>query len=258
MLEIEHLAAGYGRDSVLHNVALAVRQGEIVALIGANGAGKSTLMKTISGLIAPRQGEIRFDGRRIDALSSARRVELGIAHVPEGRQIFPALTVAENLRLGAYATPLAAAAMAERIAAVCRPFPMVLERLDEPAANLSGGQQQMLAICRGLMSAPRLLMLDEPSLGLAPLLVGEIFRIVAELRARNLAILLVEQNARQSLAIADRGYVLEGGRVVMSGPAADLLANPDLAEKYFGVGGSVEAGDGRQALARRLKVILEP
>jgi branched-chain amino acid transport system ATP-binding protein len=257
MLEIEGLAVGYGRDKVLHEIALTVRQGEIVALIGANGAGKSTLMKTISGLTAARQGEIRFEGRRIDALSSARRVMLGIAHVPEGRQIFPALTVAENLRLGAYATPLSAAVMAARIAAVCGPFPVLLERLDEPAANLSGGQQQMLAICRGLMSAPRLLMLDEPSLGLAPLLVAEIFRIVAELRARNLAILLVEQNARQSLAIADRGYVLEGGRVVMSGRAADLLADPDLAEKYFGVGASIETGSDRQALAGRLRAILQ-
>ena len=257
MLELNRVVAGYGRANVLHEIALAVRPGEIVALIGANGAGKSTLMKTISGIVAPRSGTIEFDGKRIDGLSSARRVALGIAHVPEGRQIFPALTVGENLRLGAYALSLPAAAVAEKIAEICRPFPILLERLHELAANLSGGQQQMLAICRGLMAGPRLLMLDEPSLGLAPLLVAEIFRIIAELRARNLAILLAEQNARQSLAIADRGYVIEMGRIVMSGPAQELLGNPELAEKYFGIGAYVGAAEGQQALAQRLKAILE-
>jgi branched-chain amino acid transport system ATP-binding protein len=256
MLEVIGLSAGYGRANVLHDVALEVRPGEIVALIGANGAGKSTLMKTISGLVPVRAGEIRIDGASVAGLSSAKRVALGIAHVPEGRQIFPALTVADNLRLGAYASALDGEAVAARAREICHPFPVLLERLDDMAANLSGGQQQMLAICRGLMSNPRILMLDEPSLGLAPLLVAEIFRIVAELRARNLAILLAEQNARQSLAIADRGHVIEMGRIVMSGPAKELLGNPYLAEKYFGVGASVETADARE-LSQKIKAQLE-
>ena len=253
MLELRGIAAGYGRAAVLEGVEIEVKAGEIVALIGANGAGKSTLMKTVSGLVPVRAGEIRFDGRRIDALSSAKRVALGISHVPEGRQIFAGLSVEQNLRLGGYAD--ASGVSAERLRRICAPFPMLLERLAEPAANLSGGQQQMLAICRGLMGNPRLLMLDEPSLGLSPLLVGEIFRVIAELRAQNLAILLSEQNARQSLAIADRGYVIETGRIVLAGAAADLFANPELAEKYFGVGVSVDAASSA-GQAERLKAIL--
>ena len=264
MLEIGGLHTGYGDVAVLHGIDLTVGAGEIVALIGANGAGKSTLAKTISGLLPVRRGEIRFAGNDLARLSPRQRVLLGIAHVPEGRQIIAGLTVGENLRLGAYVrrNALGEAGIAARIDETCRHFPVLLERLGETAGNLSGGQQQMLAIARALMAGPKLLILDEPSLGLSPTLVAEIFRLIGGLRAQGLAILLSEQNARLSLAIADRAYVIEMGRVVMQGRGRDLLGSPEIAERYLGVGAAA-AGQGRQhvdirraALAQGLRRIL--
>jgi branched-chain amino acid transport system ATP-binding protein len=259
MLETRGLSAGYGRDTVLHDIDLVVRPGEIVALIGANGAGKSTLVKTISGLLPARAGEVLLDGARIDALSPRERVLRGVCLVPEGRQTFGGLSIEANLRLGAFARGrLDPTALDKLIDESCAPFPILLPRKHEPAANLSGGQQQMLAIARGLMSTPKALMLDEPSLGLAPALVSEIFRLIAELRERGFAILLSEQNARQSLAISDRAYVIENGRITTSGAARDILASADIAEKYLGVGHRIgDPGSARQvAMTARLREIM--
>ncbi len=238
MLEIEDLTAGYGTATVLHGLRLSVPDRSVVALVGANGAGKSTLAKSLSGLLPARAGRIAFQGRPIEALSPRDRLALGIAHVPEGRQILSSLSVAENLRLGAYLwrRDLGAAGIARRMEAATDPFPVLRDRLAEPAGNLSGGQQQMLAIARALMGAPKLLVLDEPSLGLSPRLVGEMFRLIAALRDQGLSILLAEQNARMSLAIADHGYVLDMGRVTIAGPASDLLRKPEVVEHYLGIG----------------------
>jgi branched-chain amino acid transport system ATP-binding protein len=257
MLEIDGLRAGYGDVSVLRGVDLAVGAGEIVALIGANGAGKTTLAKAISGLLPARQGRIRLDGNDIARLTPCQRVRLGIAHVPEGRQIIAGLTVGENLRLGAYARrrELGESGMARRTLEVCRSFPILLDRLGETAGNLSGGQQQMLSIARALMSAPRLIILDEPSLGLSPTLVAEIFRLIAGLRARRIAILLSEQNARLSLAIADRAYVIEMGSVAMEGRGADLLGRPEIVERYLGIGAASDGAGGERAAARHAALV---
>ena len=246
MLEVRRLHAGYGGVDVLHGIDLTVGAGEIVALVGANGAGKSTLVKTISGLLPVRAGEIWFEGERIDRQTPAARVLKGIVQVPEGRQVFGGLTVAENLRLGAYVhrRTLDEDALEARMRAVCERFPVLLERLDEAVANLSGGQQQMLALARGLMAEPRLLVLDEPSLGLAPVLVGEIFRLIAGLRQeRGISIVLSEQNAKLSLAVADRGYVVENGSIALTGAGTELLASSEVAERYLGVGHAVSVAD---------------
>jgi branched-chain amino acid transport system ATP-binding protein len=259
MLEVSGLRTGYGGLDVIHGIDIAVGAGEIVALVGANGAGKSTLVKAISGLVPVRAGAIRFAGERIDRLSPRARVLRGIALVPEGRQVFGGLTVAENLRLGAYVhrRRLSETELTRRIESVCARFPVLLERFRTPVANLSGGQQQMLAIARGLMPAPRLLVLDEPSLGLAPVLVAEIFHLIAGLRAQGLAIILSEQNAKSSLAIADRAYVIEMGRVALAGTGPDLLASPEVAERYLGVGRAVGLADAARhaRLVGRLKEI---
>jgi len=259
MLELARVSTGYETANVIHDIDLTVAPGEIVALVGANGAGKSTLVKTISGLLTPRAGTITLDGNRIDRLNARARVLAGVSLVPEGRQIFGGLTVIENLRLGAYPRrkDLGEAAMAQRIDHVCKRFPVLRQRLKEQAGNLSGGQQQMLAIARGLMAEPRILVLDEPSLGLAPVLVTEIFRLVAGLRSEGRAILLSEQNARLSLAIADRGYVIENGRVTLAGTGKDLLHNPEVAERYLGVGKGVNVADAsrHQQMVTRLKEI---
>jgi branched-chain amino acid transport system ATP-binding protein len=233
---VRGLLAGYGEAAVLRGVDLDVQPGELVALVGANGAGKSTLLKCISGLLPIRGGEIRLGDQRLDRLAAAAIVRLGVAHVPERRQVFAELSVRDNLVLGAYVPRrrLGPAGLAERIERACQLFPALVGRLDEPAGNLSGGQQQMLAIARGLMLQPRLLLLDEPSLGLAPRLVQDIFRVLAGLRESGAAILLVEQNARLSLAIADRGYVLERGRIVLHGRGPDLLHSPDVLNLYLG------------------------
>ena len=263
MLALKQLSAGYGNDTVLHAIDLDVTAGRITALIGANGAGKSTLAKTISGLLPARNGQILFDGAAIETLSSTARVALGIVHVPEGRQIIGSFTVAENLRLGAYLQhrSLGDRGIAARIDEVCGYFPMLRERLTGIAGNRSGGQQQMLAIARALMLRPRLIVLDEPSLGLSPALVTEIFALVTRLRDQGLAVLLSEQNARMSLAVADYAYVIEMGRVGLEGPGRDLLARPEIAERYLGVAPQIDDEAARSAaddrtLADRLARIL--
>ncbi len=232
-LDVEELVVRYGRTDAVRGVSLAVPEGAIVALIGANGAGKTTVMRAISGLVRPRAGRVRFAGAEIAGRPAFRVAAAGLLHVPEGRQCFSELTVAENLQLGAYLVP-ARAEIARRQEAVLARFPRLRERLVQAAGSLSGGEQQMLAIGRALMGAPRLLLLDEPSMGLAPLFVDEIFRIIADLKRDGTTILLVEQNASAALDIADHAYVLETGRIVLSGPAAEIAANPAVAAAYLG------------------------
>lgn len=257
LLELKAVSAGYGRNRVLQNVNLTLERGEIVTLLGANGAGKSTLAKSISGLIRAEAGVILLDGEPVEALSPAERLRRGIAHVPEGRQIFAGMTVAENLDLGAYAS--SEADHGERLAYVFKLFPILRERMRDVAGNFSGGQQQMLAIARGLMSKPKILLLDEPSLGVAPLLVGEIFRLIVALRGQGITILLAEQNARQALSIADRGYVFENGKITLSGSSTDLLNSPEIAERYLGMGSATEvSGAASAALAGKLRTVLFP
>jgi branched-chain amino acid transport system ATP-binding protein len=261
MLEIAGLYAGYGAAHILRGVNLTVGTGEMVALVGANGAGKTTLLKTVSGLVNPHAGTLTIAGTPLAGLAPVARVRMGLAHVPEGRQIFGDLTVAENLEIGAYTQlrTLAKSTYDERTANVYRLFPVLEEKKDLPAGGLSGGQQQMLAIGRGLMLAPKLLLLDEPSLGLSPLLVTEIFRILASLRETGVSILLSEQNARLSLAIADRGYVIETGKIVREGTGADLLASADIMERYLGVGTSsidLENDPAKDELTRKLRALV--
>ncbi|HEV2357143.1 MAG TPA: ABC transporter ATP-binding protein [bacterium] len=258
-LMVHGLRAAYGDVQVLRGLDLGVAAGEIVALIGANGAGKSTLLKCISGLIAPVSGTILLNGRSTGGLPAARIAQLGIAHVPEGRQIFGRLSVADNLMLGAYGQRrrLTPAALAARTADVCEIFPALLPRLATEASLLSGGQQQMLAIARGLMAGPAVLMIDEPSLGLAPVLVTEIFAVLRRLRDAGAAVLIVEQNARLALAVADRGYVLETGRVVLAGTGRELARMPEVVHRYLGVGAAIDPGSGdAAALAARLRAVL--
>ena len=232
MLEVRALRAGYGAIEVLRGVDLVVGAGEIVALLGRNGAGKSTLNNNVCGLYRPFGGAIEFDGQAIAGAPSMRIVEAGLVQVPEGRRVFPNLSVRENLELGSYRRGRAARATnLERVLAV---FPRLNERMTQLAGTLSGGEQQMLAIGRGLMSEPRLLILDEPSLGLSPLLVEEMFTLIGRLNRDGLAILLVEQNVVQSLAIAHRAYVLENGRIALSGAAAELAEHPELRKSYLG------------------------
>jgi len=232
MLEVSALTSHYGRIQALDGIDLAVREGELVALVGANGAGKSTLLRAISG-VQPCSGKIIFDGKDISGASPERRVGLGIVQVPEGRQVFGPLSVEDNLRLGAYTRTRAESdAELERVYAM---FPALKERRRVAAGILSGGQQQMLAMGRGLMAKPRLLLLDEPSMGLAPRLVEEIFAKVRALKQARTTIFLVDQNARAALAVADRGYVLETGRVVLAGSGAALLADEQVREAYLGM-----------------------
>ena len=227
------LRAGYGRIEALGGIDLAVAEGEMVTLIGSNGAGKSTTLRAISGLIAPRAGEIRYRGRGLGGLRPDQIVALGIAQVPEGRQVLARMTVGENLLMGAHVRRDPAGIRAD-LARMCERFPVLGERREQLAGTLSGGEQQMLAIARALMSRPRLLLMDEPSLGLAPLIVQEIFRIVRELGAEGVTVLLVEQNAALALDAASRGYVLEAGRIVISGESGELLAHPDVRRAYLG------------------------
>jgi len=232
VLEVSGLRAGYGAVEVLRGIDIAVAAGEIVALLGSNGAGKSTLNNNICGLYRPFGGAIRFAGSDIAGSPSMRIVEAGLIQVPEGRRVFPNLSVRDNLELGSYRRGRPARARnLERVLAI---FPRLDERLAQAAGTLSGGEQQMLAIGRGLMSEPRLLILDEPSLGLSPLLVEEMFALIGRLNGDGLAILLVEQNVVQSLAIAHRAYVLENGRITLSGKAADLAQDPELRKSYLG------------------------
>ncbi len=233
MLEIRNLRAGYGPVQVLHGVDLDVGEGEIVALLGSNGAGKSTLNNNVSGIFRPFGGSIRLDGEDVTAARPEHMVDLGVIQVPEGRRVFPNLTVRENLELGGYRR--AKPRRAENLARVVEVFPRLAERFGQIAGTLSGGEQQMLAIGRGLMAEPRLLILDEPSLGLSPILVEEVFGLIRRLHEQGLAILLVEQNVFQSLEIADRAYVLENGAIVMSGAPADLIQDAGLKKSYLGM-----------------------
>jgi len=233
MLSIENVRSAYGRIEVLHGVTLHVEPGEIVTLIGANGAGKTTLMHAISGVQPITGGAIRFNGEPIEKRPAHERVAFGISQVPEGRQVFAPLSVLDNLRLGAWSRR--DTDMEPELARVCALFPMLDAILDTPAGALSGGQQQMLAIGRALMAKPRLLLLDEPSMGLAPNLVDQLLAVMRALRDDSLTILLVEQNARAALAIADRAYVLETGRVTLNGPAAEIQADRRVREAYLGI-----------------------
>jgi branched-chain amino acid transport system ATP-binding protein len=233
MLAVRGLRAGYGPVEVLRGLDLDVGAGEIVAVLGANGVGKTTLNHTVSGLIRARAGEIRFDGARIDNRPPPEILSRGLVHVPEGRKIFPNLSVAENLALGSYRRGrVHRAANLERCYAL---FPRLRERRGQMAGTLSGGEQQMLAIGRGLMAEPRLIILDEPSLGLSPLLVEELFRLIGDIAREGLSVMLVEQNVMQSLEIAARAYVIENGAVVMQGEAARLKADPALEKAYLGL-----------------------
>ena len=232
LLSINGLRSGYGKIEVLHDVALGIAQGQIVTLIGANGAGKTTLLKTISGLLRPGAGSITFDGKSIARRPPHKIVGLGISHVPEGRAILKRMTVIDNLRMGAYVRN--DSEIADDIEAVLARFPVLSERRLQIAGTLSGGEQQMLAIGRALVARPRLLLFDEPSLGLAPKIVSQIFLTLRELKNEGKTILLVEQNARQALRVADHGYVLERGRIVYSGSGEELLKMPEVQRTYLG------------------------
>ena len=233
LLDIHDLRAGYGETEVLRGVDLVVEPGEIVAVLGSNGVGKSTLNRTISGIQRARTGSILFDGAAIEHEKSTEIVKRGLIHVPEGRRIFPNLSVRENLDLGSYRR--AATHRAQNRARVFDIFPRLAERRAQSAGTLSGGEQQMLAIGRGLMAEPRLIILDEPSLGLSPLLVEELFALIARIHADGVSVLLVEQNVVQSLEVADRAYILAEGQFVMSGNAADIGADPALKRAYLGM-----------------------
>lgn len=234
LLEITGLNSHYGPVQVIHDISLSVHAGELVALVGGNGAGKTTLLHTLSSLHPPSAGTIRFAGHDITRWPAHRIVAAGICQVPEGRQVFAPLSVEDNLRLGAYRQHRDSAWVRQEMERVYHLFPILDERRQQLAGTLSGGQQQMLAIGRALLGRPRLLLLDEPSMGLAPLLVEEIFRVIVELNTQGVTILLVEQNARAALAIAGRGYILETGRIVKTAPAAELLADDDVRRAYLG------------------------
>jgi len=233
MLELHDVKVRYGNIRSLDGVSITVDQGELVALIGANGAGKTTTLRTISGLLRPWSGSITFEGTEIDRAPTDRIVALGISHCPEGRRIFGGLTVRENLVLGAVASP-EHGSFRDDLELVVRLFPVLGERLGQAGGTLSGGEQQMLAIGRALMSRPRLLLLDEPSLGLAPLMVARIFETIAELKRQGRTILLVEQNVHHALDVADRAYVLETGHVALEGPAEELRQDPHVEQSYLG------------------------
>jgi branched-chain amino acid transport system ATP-binding protein len=233
MLEVEAIDAHYGRIKALDGVSLEVNEGEIVTLIGANGAGKTTTLRAISALVHPTAGAIRFEGQDIMKLTPDEVVRRGVGHSPEGRRVFARMTVRENLELGAYSRS-SKAEFAEDYERVLTIFPRLRERIGQKSGTLSGGEQQMLAMARALMSRPRLLMLDEPSLGLSPILVQTIFAVIREINARGTTVLLIEQNARQALSIASRGYVLEVGKIVHSDTAANLIASEAVREAYLG------------------------
>ena len=235
MLQLESLDVRYGGVQALRGVSLTVAPGEIVALLGTNGAGKTSALRAISGLVTPAGGRITWEGRRIDGLPPEAVVQAGVAHVPEGRQIFPELTVEENLLIGSFPRRRRSGVRAE-IAALYERFPPLGARRRQPGANLSGGEQQMLAIARALLAAPRLLLLDEPSMGLAPKLVEQVFAVVRSLNREGVTVLLVEQNARMALSVAHRAYVLETGSIVLSGEAGALRQNPEVQRRYLGTG----------------------
>ncbi|MED4692024.1 ABC transporter ATP-binding protein [Peribacillus frigoritolerans] len=233
MLKIEDINVYYGNIQALKGISLSINEGEIVTLIGANGAGKSTLLKSISGLLKPKQGKIIFEGDSIGGKAAQSIVKMGISHVPEGRRVFANMTVEENLQLGAYLRK-DKAGIKQDMEKVYELFPRLLERLKQQSGTLSGGEQQMLAMGRALMAKPRLLLLDEPSMGLAPLLVKQIFHIIEEINKTGTTILLVEQNANLALSIADRAYVVETGRIVLSGKSVELTASEEIKNAYLG------------------------
>jgi branched-chain amino acid transport system ATP-binding protein len=231
LLEVEDLDVRYGAIRAIKGISFSVEEGEIVALLGANGAGKTTTQKTVSGMLRPAGGAITFAGERIDGIPAHRLIGLGICHVPEGRHVFPRMSVAENLEMGAFRFRRPDQEVFDRVLEL---FPRLRERLGQQAGTLSGGEQQMLAIGRALMGKPRLLLLDEPSMGLAPLVVRQIFEIIQEINAGGVTVLLVEQNAAQALALANRGYVLETGEIVLSGTGRELLADDRVRAAYLG------------------------
>ncbi|MHB8069834.1 MAG: ABC transporter ATP-binding protein [Desulfobaccales bacterium] len=235
MLTLKSLQAGYGRLTVLKGISLHVRPGEVVTLIGGNGAGKSTALRAISGLLPPFKGTVEFDGADLTRLPAERIVTLGLALVPEGRRVFASLSVTANLELGAFHRQDQKQVRRD-LAALQERFPLLKERAAQPAGTLSGGEQQILAICRALMSRPRLLMLDEPSMGLAPRMVNQVYQILRELKEEGTTLLLIEQNARAALKLADRGYVLETGRIILDGAAAELREDPEVQRAYLGKG----------------------
>ena len=232
LLEVKNIDCFYGNIQALHGVSLRLEEGEVLTLLGANGAGKTTTLRAITGLCRPRSGEILFRGQPIHKTPAHELVAQGLAMSPEGRQVFPRMTVMENLEMGAFVHKTVDADQLERVLVL---FPRLRERLKQAAGTLSGGEQQMLAIGRALMSKPKLLLLDEPSLGLAPLIVQQIFRIIAEIHEQGVSVLLVEQNAFQALKVGQRAYVLETGKVTLEGPAAELAENPKVREAYLGL-----------------------
>jgi branched-chain amino acid transport system ATP-binding protein len=244
MLELTGIRAGYESEEILHGLSFSVAPGTIVAVVGVNGAGKSTTLKVISGLLRPRGGAVTVDGRRLGGGSADEAVRAGVAHVPEGRQVFANMTVRENLLLGAYAVRKSATTRVDEVLGV---FPELSSRLGHYAGSLSGGQQQMLAIARGLMSDPKYLLLDEPSLGLAPQVTERIFNVIATLREAGKGILLVEQNGRLALGVAQRAFLLERGAITLTGTGAELLANAEVIERYLGVGTATGQASRQQA-----------
>ena len=233
MLEIKDLEVYYGMIQAIKGISFQVNEGEVIALIGANGAGKTTPLHTISGLIAPKNGTVTFEGADITKIPAHKIVSLGMAHVPEGRRVFASLSVFQNLKLGAY-TRSSKEEIEESLQTVYKRFPRLEERKNQPAGTLSGGEQQMLAMGRALMSKPRIILMDEPSMGLSPIFVNEIFDIIKSVSAGGTTVLLVEQNAKKALSIADRGYVLETGRIVLEGNAQDLLNDESVKKAYLG------------------------
>ena len=235
LLKVQGIETYYGSAQALKGVSLKVEEGELISILGANGAGKTTLLRTISGLIEPKRGTIEFEGRRIDRLGAEEIVRLGVSHCPEGRKLFPQMTVYKNLLLGAYVRKADQPGIRQTMEEIFSLFPVLKDRQEQLAGTLSGGEQQMLVISRGLMSRPKLLMLDEPSLGIAPLLVARIFEVIKDINQRGMTILLVEQNAAVALNIARHGYVLETGEIVLSGGARELLQEEKVREAYLGV-----------------------
>ncbi|MGY4104558.1 ABC transporter ATP-binding protein [Ignavigranum ruoffiae] len=233
MLEVSQLSVNYGMIKAVKDVSFQVHPGEIISLIGANGAGKTTILNTLSGLIKASQGHIRFEGQDLSRLSAKQIVQAGLVQVPEGRRVFRELIVKENLLMGAYLRK-DKSALAQDLKVVYQRFPILEERLNQDASTLSGGEQQMLAMGRALMSRPKLLLLDEPSMGLAPLFIQEVFQIIQDIQSQGTTVLLIEQNARQALKISNRAYVLETGKVVLSGSGQELLADPKVQAAYLG------------------------
>ena len=233
MLSVEKLQVAYGKVQALWEVTLDVPDGEIVALVGANGAGKTTLLKTVSGLLRRQSGSIAYDGRHIEEASPPDIVRHGVVHVPEGRKLFPEMSLIDNLLMGAFTVPQSE--RPERLERVFSVFPVLRERQKQMAGTLSGGEQQMVAIGRGLMAGPKLLMLDEPSLGLAPILVEEVFRVITEINRLGVTVLLVEQNTQHALTLAHRGFVMELGRIALSGSGNELLSNSNVRKAYLGL-----------------------